>query len=412
MFKATFPWATKVEERAELERLRQLLANDSEEVAAGKCEVPRMSCPSHASPLPATSRLSITSSLISRTISIIIIFFFSPRSASISPPARSLTPFFHVALALAADYNISAWIRALLDPRPVRLTNGNLKDIAEPPTFIMPASKKHSSPDSVRSPSKRTVSRETRSTSPVKTDPSERPKASPKKRGRKSKKTAEDGEVNGASKSLQDIINGAPTLDATDASIDDEAAVAAVAAAVNGEAEPLPENTARVTITSDIIENEDGEEVKHTDVKIDMPLDADEQALPASPEQMTADAKKIVKDALELQKSKGGDEGKKSGSKRGRKRKASEAQADEKEVAAVAEQKKGPEEVIEELVPAESSNEPPSKRTRVMVPAEEYQREKMQRRALLGTAVAAGIGFAWTAAPYAFDFATGLLKNV
>lgn len=269
----------------------------------------------------------------------------------------------------------------MLDPRPFPIKKVNGKNVDAPPPFTMPAAKKESSSEVSHSPGKRTVSRDLRSASPVKSDatPGDRPKASPKKRGRKPKKT-EGTEVSDASKSLQDIIDGAPSLPDANSTVLEA---------------PLPTDTARVTVTSDVFEGANGEEVKQTNIKIDLPLGAEQQSLPTSPEQMAADAKAIVKDALELQQANGTleDAPKKTATKRSRKRKASEAIAEDDVLAATAkDKKKGPEEVVQEIVPAESSSEPATKRTRVMVPAEEYHREKMQKRALMGTAVAAGIG--------------------
>lgn len=269
-----------------------------------------------------------------------------------------------------------------------------------------------------KSSRKQGASREVRSTSPVKqADPTpSRPKATPRKRGPKPKLNGvtKGDDAKAASKPRRDATEVTPSVADSAADSDDpeeeeavnalaEAAAMATAAAVadetnsaaatiaavnglNDDSESLREDTARVTVTSDVTGEGDAETVR-TSVKIEMPVDSPEQPLPASPEAALQQAKDILAEAKDLQ--------------------AAEAQSSRKRKADVMEIENPEEELVEvDTKPdddetfgdegtgsaANHSREPPAKRTRVMVPAVEFRRQKMQKRALMGLSATIAVG--------------------
>ena len=269
--------------------------------------------------------------------------------------------------------------------------------------------------------------REIRSASPSKLPPptpESRPKASPRKRGRKEKKETKSTEnAKSSSRALQDIVlEATPSIadsvadtdeveDEATHAIAEAAAAAAVetsaediaeaATVVNGAlaAEALEEPTTVVTVTSE--EQDDGGiDTTRTKVSIEMPAGAVNEDFPENPEQAIQDAKAIIQEAKGLQKSDGVAASPKPTSK---KRKAEELEVENSE-----------EEVVTEIIededrptadgeasssPAEKhvqfgerAQEPPAKRTRVMVPADEFRKQKMQKRALMGVTATVAVG--------------------
>lgn len=254
----------------------------------------------------------------------------------------------------------------------------------------------------------RTASREMRSASPVKVaqPTSSRAKASPKKRSRKANGVKAADEAKSASKNLQDLldVDGSPSVaDSEDeagaiieAAVAPEEALEDVAdtiAVVNGAADvddELKPNTARVTVTSDVVDEGDAETTR-TSVKVELPVGSPEQPLPENPEEAIAQAKELVAAAKQLSPS--------DGASKSRKRKADDMEIENPE-----------EEVVEEIVKNEETimnggvitngevefgartEEPPAKRARVMVPAEEFRRKKMQTRALVGLSATVAVG--------------------
>ena len=151
-------------------------------------------------------------------------------------------------------------------------------------------------------------------------------------------------------------------------------------------AEPLPSNTVRVSVHSDV--RDDGEtETTHTTVKVEMPTDAPDMNMPQDATEMIEKAREMVMTAQALQDTEGeGQPAAPTSSKQNRKRKAEELELDD----------------VEEIVEVDSVGEKngndqalearPAKRQRVMVPAIEYRREKIQKRALVGLTATFALG--------------------
>lgn len=297
-----------------------------------------------------------------------------------------------------------------------------------------------------RSTRKRTVSREVRSTSPAKAQPpepqsSKRTKATPRKRGRKTAADVVDGEKKGSTRARRNAANATPsvadsTVDSSSEIIEDQDAAAAataiatvaeaateqaaadVAEQVVAEAEAeakdaLKKDTARVTVSEDVEEDVDGVETKRTSIQVEMPADTPEQPLPASPEEALKQAKAIVSEAKELKQGSGT-----SGRAAGKKRKAGEMETQSPEEEIVQEivggdvegelqqgvngvaQEKGGVGIMEgtgDMVEFQGertnvNGEPPTKRTRVMVPAADFRKQKMQKRALMGLSATLAVG--------------------
>ncbi|KAI9712867.1 MAG: hypothetical protein M1828_001536 [Chrysothrix sp. TS-e1954] len=333
LFKAAFPWASKKEEVHERSFIQSLPTTDQNEVAGN--------------------------------------FWVAPDSA----------------LDIASDYGIALWVKALLDPRPIAAPS-NKPEISSPPTFQMAKSAAGDHPN--KSARKRTATPQPNNASPSKMPAPARPKATPRRRGPKKK----DQSTSDATPSVVD--SAAESEDVEDAA---EAATNAVSeglvdgAATKGAGsnEPLAKNTARVTVNSDV--QDDGAiETTRTSVKVEMPADAASQPLPESPEQALEAAKKIVADAVTMQD---GDEGAPAVPAAGRKRKASEAVElvePEEEIVEVADSKQGSR--SDKVHFGERRGAPPAKRTRIMVPATDFRREKMQKRALMGLSASLAIGAA------------------
>lgn len=151
----------------------------------------------------------------------------------------------------------------------------------------------------------------------------------------------------------------------------------------------LPAHTVRVSVNSDV-KNDGDFETTHTTLKIDMPADSDAITLPKDSDGLVAKAQEMVNAAAYLQDSDRNVSGK-GGSGGGRKRKMDEVEAedlalDEQEIMAIQDPDAGVDEAeLQSLMPA-------AKRARVMVPAEEYRRVKVQKRALLAMSATLAVG--------------------
>lgn len=257
--------------------------------------------------------------------------------------------------------------------------------------------------------------RELRSSSPVKQshkdkDISSRPKATPRKP--RVKKTAAS-----SAKDQDRASTPASVADSAD-ELGDEAQRDATSQ-VNGksevddslevdgteepeESEPLPENTVRVSVQSEVQDN--GElQTTHTTVKVEVPANSPDLELPKDTEGVVEVAKEIIENMKEMQAAK--IEGSLPLPSSAKSKKSLKRSRDEYE-----EDLEGPEELVEELVEAVDGAEEldgvneeelqrakeehrPAKRVRIMVSAEEYRREKVRGRALLGLGGAFAVGY-------------------
>lgn len=156
MFKITFPWATHAEEARERLYIKSLPGTSKDETA-GNIWVS-----------PETGKLLAALTFFPCFLSFL---FFPPGLIRIAQrsgePLELSTRLHYVALSLAEDYNMTLWVRALLDPAEIQQTtslpNPQDQPIATPPRFTLPPLK----PVTLEAPSL-ARNRSRRSTSPVK----------------------------------------------------------------------------------------------------------------------------------------------------------------------------------------------------------------------------------------------------
>lgn len=250
---------------------------------------------------------------------------------------------------------------------------------------------------------RRTASRDLRSVSPAKhVAPANRPKATPRKR--RAKKSAatpsvadsvasdidEAYEFNGVTEDQKEALDEAIEEVAEDAA---EAIADAVAAAgeASEESEPLAKGTVRVSVVEDVVDDADGNETTSTNVKVELPAGSKNLTLPTDTEGVIEMARDIIANAKELEGT--AENTTAAPSKKSSKRKAAAMDEDD--------DLQGPEEIVQEIAEGAATelttgevelHGRPAKRTRVMVPAEEYRREKVKRRALMGLSGALAVG--------------------
>ncbi|KAF2143775.1 uncharacterized protein K452DRAFT_296758 [Aplosporella prunicola CBS 121167] len=306
MFKAAYPWATLAQEEAERNHHKTLPTAGDEEVAGN--------------------------------------VWISPEDA----------------LSLAEEYGMKAWVVALLDPAPIEKgakdKGSAANDIATPPRFVVPDKGSLFPP---ATGSMRTRSRELRSASPSKTA-APRKMASPRK-PRTTRKTAKAADAEAAtpagstSKLAKEVEDGTPApTDATESVNGDAAAEKGLT--------PVPE---KVQVEVDESVRTDGDvETTTTTVKVDVPAEHPELAIPEDPQEMIARAREMVEAANKA-------EGRGDDAKAATKRKADDVEMDDAEGAGLEMQQ-------------------PAKKTKVL--QEELKKEKVRTRAFMGLSATLAIG--------------------
>ena len=262
--------------------------------------------------------------------------------------------------------------------------------------------------------------------------PDGRPKATPKRRLKNRKDRKAHEEVKESSHKLQDALaNGPPSIADSIAEIEEadddvaktfagiiadekkiaEDAAGAMAAATADDVDELAavddtaDGSTKVTVTSDTQEGRDIDATR-TKVTIEMPANTENGSVPEKPDQALAAAKAIVQEAKALQDAQTDGA---SSPKQSKKRKAEELEVENPEEELVTELVQNENEEPEQEASAngessssapakqvqfgERTDEPPTKRTRVMVPADEFRRQKMQKRALIGLTTTVAVGW-------------------
>jgi len=255
MFKATFPYAAQEEEEAERKYIKSLPSTSHEETA-GNVWI---------------------------------------------PPDQ--------ALALAEEYKILPWIRALLDPAEISASSNTdsapPKKISAPPKFFAQPALVPPTPTAASRRSRR-------SASPAKTIPPKRPIASPRKRrvassqssvvtdslpastGDSVSPTLVNGETPFHSQASPASSKVGKILETTETEVRIES--------IEHDLSPVEEEPKiRVHVDRDVRVDADGEEIKHTKVEIELPL-LGELPSPEDAAKMVAEAKAMVEAALEADK--------------------------------------------------------------------------------------------------------------
>lgn len=281
------------------------------------------------------------------------------------------------ALVLAREYGIEPWIKALLDPAEIHVTNsssdnGSPKKVSAPPKFIFrgasPTTLVPPTPTSMRS------TRSRRSASPTKAA-TRRGTASPRKRStRISASQTESVSDSATSTRKTSLTNGdIPKLVPGELLKSDDVKIESI------EKEPLPtleeEPKVQVNIDQNIQSNVDGTEIKHTKVELEVPFAA---GIPSQEEarRMVEEAKSMVEAAVEAEQAGSKISARSSKAAKG-KRKAEDFEADNE-----------PEEGAEN---GESSaaSQPRTKKVKTQV---EQRKQKVRNRALWGIAFTAAAG--------------------
>ena len=306
MFKAAFPWAEHAEEIAERDYLKTLTTTSQDEVA-GNVWIPE------AFGTPLCVSVLMKSLLINIT-----------------------------ALQLAEEYDMVAWIKALVDEAPIpKNMDDPGKSISPPPKYVFAANDKtHLPPPTPRGNTPRARGRP-RASSPGKSS-TPAPKSPRKSRTTKASKESNAAHAREASASLQSTLNDAASI-ADSESVDGEKVRVDVESTtkINGETESTT-----------------------TKVQVEMPGGSAELPLPEKPEEMIQKAKEMVEEARKLDGE---------SSSKASKRKAEELDEDEDD---------DEDEDRLELQPA--------KKTKLL--EQELKKEKVRTRALFGFAATLAIG--------------------
>lgn len=307
MFKATFPWAELYEEELERKYIKSLDSTSPDETA-GNVWIP----PLHA-------------------------------------------------LELAAEYQITSWIEALLDNQPIEVNpskDAAPKTITPPPKFLKP--------HDLNAPAS-PPARSRRSASPSKIASPKKLAASPRKQKTAKASTSDAPSSPVSKKASKTAEKPAAEVDEKDAS------------ATNKSTSSLPSGISevvKVTVDSDVLDNGDNTETTHTHVEVEMPASLPDLPLPDDTEAMIAKAKEMVEAAVEVESA----AAKGSKNKRSSKRKAAAVQEEE-------------EEDVKTKETAEGAG-PAAKKAKIDPKAEsELKKEIVKKRALIGISATLALGY-------------------
>lgn len=284
------------------------------------------------------------------------------------------------ALALAEEYRVLPWIRALLDPADIQLSGSSEMS---PPKKIAPPPKFFSGQPGLEPPTPSQIpraSRSRRSASPTKS--TKRAPASPRKRSAKVSAAQQSAAEAPSSSAASPLTNGeVPPVPATVPVLAPETGdvqVEAVEAVESVEKEPAvvlasveEEPKVETNVDRDVKVSEDGEDEKeatHTVVETEVPM---ANGLPSDEDtaRMIAEAKEMVRAAAETVAASG------SSSKQS-KRKADEIA-------------KGEEEEDKETVEGSATEQPQAKKAKTEV---ELRKERIKKRALIGISATLAVG--------------------
>ncbi|KAK8162116.1 apses transcription factor-like protein [Phyllosticta citrichinensis] len=249
------------------------------------------------------------------------------------------------ALKLADDYAMKAWIVALLDPEPIEkgTKDKGSHEISTPPKFIV-ADKASLLPTATNM-----RTRSMRSASPSKASP--RKLASPRKprTTRKAAKEAREGTPSALHRSVENETPAASEFGGE--SVNGEASNTTASETVRVEVDETTQKQGEIETTTTT-----------TAVKIDVPAEHPELPLPESPEDMIAQARRMVEEANKADGS--------SSIKSSLKRKADDADLEEPEANAMEVQ--------------------PVKRSKIL--EEELRKERVRSKAFMGLSATLAIG--------------------
>lgn len=268
------------------------------------------------------------------------------------------------ALKLAEEYKVVPWIQALLDPAPIAVSSQSdspPKKISAPPKFDLAKSALQIAPPTPTSLPRSMRTR--RSASPTKL-PAPRPVKTPRKRKAKSESvdlpnppalatvTTAKAEINGVIE--EDRIAEAVT----------ETSVVESEPAVVLEAKE-EEQKVKVSVEQDIKIDDEGHEVKHTAVALELPLASTEPPTAEETARMIAEAKKMVEAANQPQ--------------------------EDAEETATAKSKRKAEDItaVDEVSKEEGEAERSNKRTK---PNVQLKKERVRNRALVGLSATVALG--------------------
>ncbi|POS81092.1 hypothetical protein DHEL01_v200508 [Diaporthe helianthi] len=285
------------------------------------------------------------------------------------------------ALSLAEEYGIGPWIRALLDPADITVSNASEnsppKRINAPPKYIPTASATTLVPPT---PTSMRSTRSRRSASPTKAPSSRRTvAASPRKRStRNTSAQPEPSETPSTSRKTSLTSGDIPVLAPSEALRVEELKVEHVDKGLAGTLETVQEEPkVKVTIEQDVKVEENGNEVERTKVDLKMPFTA---GGPPSAD----DAARMIAEAKAMVASTEADVAESSSKSAKGKRKAEDYEADIEEEGADGEMS--------------VSLRPRAKKAKTEV---ELRKDKVRRRALVGITFTLAAG---ALIPYAMNF--------